>query len=821
MAKLPTHNRIFRAIWTADSYVSTALFETWDLTKRVASAYSSFLHKWFGVKGLWRMFFGGLTSAFSLGTLFAFALLAFALPPFTGEGDIWNRGRDYAVTFTNAEGDIIGRRGILQDDAIELKDLPPQLIKAVLATEDARFFEHFGVDVIGTLRAIVRNARADGVKQGGSSITQQVAKNLFLSPERTIQRKVHEAFFALWLEARLNKQQILKLYLDRSYLGGGTYGVEAASQFYFGKSARDISLSEAAILAGLFKAPSQYAPHQNLEAARARANVVLYRMLDSGFISQGELLQARRNPAQVVPSRNPESPDWFLDYAFRDTMDVLEKNGLTKEFVIEVKTTIDVNLQRESQRIINDTIDTLGVDGHFTQGASVTMAPDGAVKAIVGGRDYEVSLFNRVFMAKRQSGSSFKPFVYLAALIDGHDKNEVISDGPVSVGGWSPGNYKDKYYGPMSLTLALAKSANSIPVKLMQAMGGRAGRDKIIATAHAAGVQGELETWPPMVLGTSALTLLDLATGYATFAADGKQAHPYAVVEIKRANGDLIYERSKKVRPPEQTLPADKVEELNSMLEQVVKIGTARSADLEVIPQAGKTGTNQGYKDAWFVGYTAHNVTGVWVGNDDNTPMNEITGGKIPAPTWKRIMEVAEAGLQPEGLPGIPFDEKYVAATEARAKKLAEEGVKAADSQVVAEAAIPSEIPPADGSVQDPNATVVNASVPEADAAATVEEAPAATPDQPSADNSNDVLKGMFALFEQKKARKAAAASGSKTRTSRKQRASQYGGTIYDVPGSGADTGQDATQNRSFLDRLFGPNPNKKRKKKPFFNLNF
>ncbi len=785
MARLPTRNKLFRAIWTADSYVSTALFETWAACKRAGSAYSSWLHRYFLVTGIKRGLVGLTDDALTFGTIFAFGLLAYALPPFSGEGDIWNRGRQYAVTLTDQDGEIIGRRGIRQDDAIPLDDIPPHLIKAVLATEDARFFDHFGVDVIGTFRAVARNARADGVVQGGSSITQQVAKNLFLTPERTIQRKVHEAFFSLWLEARISKQEILKLYLDRSYLGGGAYGVEAAAQFYFGKSVRDVSLSESAILAGLFKAPTNYAPHQDLEAARGRANVVLYRMLDSGFITQGDMLQARRNPAQIAAQKDETSPDWFLDWAYEDALEVLEREGLSKEFVIEVKTTIDRKLQLESQKILNQTIDTEGPAGNFKQGASITMAPDGAVKAIVGGRDYEDSKFNRATQADRQSGSSFKPYVFLTALLEGHRPTDVMVDGPVSIGSWSPGNYKDKYSGAVSLTTALAKSYNSIPVKLLKEMGVREGVKKITAVARLVGVQGELDTYPTMVIGTSAITLLDLSTGYATFAGGGKLARPHAVTEIRRANGDLIYERAKVVGPAPQVVPEETIADLNMMMGQVVKAGTARSADLQIMPAAGKTGTNQAYRDAWFIGYTAHNVTGVWVGNDDNTSMNDITGGRIPAPVWKQIMTVAEEGQTPEGFVGMPFDETYVLAAAALEKEKAEEAV----------------IQNADGSLSIPEL------VP-----AISEEAPAATPATATQDDANDVLKGMFNLFEKDKPRKINGQGTAKTTKKKRRVRDQAASSIYELPKANAKR----ESRRTFFDRLFNADK-KPKKKKQFF----
>ncbi len=656
MNRLPTRNAFYRAIWTADSYVSSAVYDAWETMRQAGSAYSSFLYRWFRISGPKRVFIDLIDDFFTFGVVIAFALLAYALPPFSGTGDIWNRGRSYAITFTDSGGNVIGRRGIRQDDAIPFDEIPPILTKAVLATEDARFYDHFGVDLIGTLRALVRDARANGARQGGSSITQQVAKNLFLSPEKTLRRKVNEAFLALWIEARLSKEEILKLYLDRSYLGGGNYGVEAASQFYFGKSVRDIGLPEAAILAGLFKAPTQYAPHANPEASKARTNVVLYRMLSAGMINQGELLEAKRHPAEIVQQTAIASPNWFLDWAYQNTLDVMDKQGLKNDYVVEVKTTIDSKLEAASQAIINDVVDTQGPDLNFSQAASLTMAPDGAVKAIIGGRDYEDSQYNRATTSHRQTGSSFKPFVYLTAMMHGYTRNSVLVDGPVCVGDWCPHFFETEgWAGAVPLWSALAHSYNSIPVKLLLDFG----RKPIEETAHKVGIQSPLDKYPTMVLGTSSLTLLEMTTGYATFAAGGKLARPYAVLEIRRPNGDLLYSHAANAEDAPQVEPEKAVAELNSMMRDVVKSGTGTKADLGFAPMGGKTGTNQGYRDAWFLGFTAHNVTGVWVGNDDFSPMERVTGGMVPAPTWKRIMEVAEMGLKPEGVPGIPLDASY------------------------------------------------------------------------------------------------------------------------------------------------------------------
>ena len=760
------YNSFTRFLWKLDAVVSSSVFEAWDWLKRAGSAYSSFVCR-FRLSGPKRLVVDLLDDGATFGTVIAFGLLAYALPPFSGTGDVWNRGREYAVTFTDANGEIIGRRGIRQDDAIALEEIPPHMIRAVLATEDARFFDHFGVDVIGTFRAILHNAKSDSGLQGGSSLTQQVAKNLFLSPERTIRRKVHEAFLALWIEARLSKQEILKLYLDRSYLGGGNYGIEAASQYYFGKSVRDVSLPEAAILAGLFKAPSKFAPHANIEAARARANTVLYRMLDAGFITHGELLQARREPATVIAQSIADNPNWFLDKAYRDTIALIDAKHLTGDFVIEVKTTIDMKLQIASQKIINEQLNAVDQQYHATQAASITMATDGAIKAIVGGRDYEVSQFNRATDALRQSGSAFKPFVYLAALLNGYKPTDIVLDAPVSIGGWSPGNYSDKYAGRTTLSTALAKSYNSVPVRLMIDIG----RKSIIDTAHLVGIRGELETWAPMVLGTSALSLLDLTSGYLTFAAGGKLYTPYTILEMRRANGDVIYRRSEDVvEPARQVVPEEKIADLNSMLMQVVKSGTARKADLGFAPQGGKTGTNQSYRDAWYIGFTAHNVTGVWFGNDDFTTMNKVTGGLIPAPTWKSIMLVAEAGQKPEGLAGIPYDDSYEqvqVATAANAPAAADE-----TDQVVADA-MPAPAEPGDAS---------------------------------------QVLNGMFNLFEDG-GNPANPKAQAKNKTARAQ------SNTLELPP--ANTDKTASRRRSFLESIFGPlkKNDKPRKKKTLFNF--
>ncbi len=646
--------KLFQFFMKLDELFSHYAFELYDGLRRGWIAYSCFLMR-FRVTGIKRIVVDLLDDAATFGTVFALGVITVALPTLNETDDIWNSGRQYAVTFTDINGEIIGRRGVLQDDAIPLEEIPPHLIKAVLATEDIRFFQHFGVDVLGTLRAMIANARARDVVQGGSTLTQQLAKNLFLSPERSLRRKVHEAFLALWIEARLSKAEILKLYLDRTYLGGGTYGMEAAAQFYFGKSVRDVNLAEAAILAGLFKAPSTYAPHVNREAAIARASVVLGRMLSVGYITQGQLLAATQNPAKTIDNDIFASPNYFLDWAYKEMLAVMEEQNLTDDYVLEVKTTIDMAMQKAAKLETANMLATEGPRYNASQVALVSMTPSGAVKAIIGGNNYEESQFNRATDALRQPGSAFKPFVFLAALLDGMTPETSIIDGPISVGRWTPRNYSHRYAGRTNLITALAKSYNTVPVRIMV----KIGRKKIIEAAKRVGVQAELQSVPSMVLGANGMTVLDITRGYATFANGGKLSNPHTVLEIRRASGEIIYNRRRHAPPSRQVIPETVAADLNRMMGQVIKTGTARRADLGYTPAAGKTGTTQSYRDAWFVGFTGKYVTGIWYGNDDYSPTNRATGGSIPARTWKAYMLRADRAKRPMPLLGLPVEESH------------------------------------------------------------------------------------------------------------------------------------------------------------------
>jgi penicillin-binding protein 1A len=613
----------------------------------------------FKAEGLWRAFWEFSSEGTSLGIVGAMVLLVFAVPAFDSVNKDWRTQADFAVTFLDRYGNVIGRRGILQDDTVQLEDLPDNLVKAVLATEDRRFFQHFGIDVFGTLRAIQENARAGGVVQGGSSITQQLAKNLFLSNERTLQRKIKEAYLALWLEANLTKREILKLYLDRAYMGGGTFGVGAASDFYFGKKVQDLDLAESALLAGLFKAPTKYAPHINLPAARARANEVLSNMVQAGYMTEGQVIGARRQPAVAVERSQLASADYFLDWAF----DQVKANVDGRDKVLTARTTLDMRLQKAAESAIDSTLVESGEQYDVHQGALVSMDPDGAIRAMVGGRDYGTSTFNRAVNALRQPGSSFKPYVYATALETGkYTPDTMVVDAPVSIGNWAPQNYGRTYKGRLTMRDALRQSLNTVAVRLSIATG----RQPIADLAAEMGVMTPLKVTRSMPLGSSEVTVLDQATAYSTFPNGGFRTYPRGLIDVRTTSGRVVYDATANPPPRQRVLQESTVLGMIDMMHAVVEAGTARRARLPGINVAGKTGTTNAYRDAWFVGYTGNQTAAVWLGNDNYAPTNRLTGGILPAATWAKYMRVAMAYEKPIPLPGLPppvaTDEQLVAA---------------------------------------------------------------------------------------------------------------------------------------------------------------
>lgn len=611
------------------------------------------------MRGFKRIFVELSSDALTFGAMGAVLMTALALSAMdaTASGE-FNRAEDYSVTFLDRYGNEAGRRGIRADDSVALSQIPDDLIKATLATEDRRFYSHYGIDVLGTLRALVSNVRADGIVQGGSSITQQLAKNLFLSNERTLERKIKELFLAFWLEANYTKDEILKLYLDRAYMGGGNFGVTAAAEYYFDKRVQDITLSESAMLAGMYKAPTRYAPHVDIAAARGRANQVLSNMVEAGFLTEGQVTAARRNPASAV-SRDDErdSPNYFLDWAFQEAKRIV---GDSDEVGFVVRTTIDPGLQDLAERAITTVMREQGDAYNVHQAAMVVTDTYGAVRAMVGGVDYGESQFNRATASTRQPGSSFKPFVYATAFEQlGITPRSPIVDAPICIGDWCPQNYGRSYRGNTTIKAAMAASINTVPVRLST----QTGRQPIADMAHRLGITNDFPVTRSLPLGVASVSPLDMASAYAVFANGGHRATGYGITRITTLSGEVLYEA-----PPEteheRLLSEDVVLSMNDILHAVNYGGTGGRAVVEGVPSAGKTGTTTSYRDAWYIGYTGNYVASVWYGNDDYQATNNLTGGTLPAQTWQKFMEPAHANIEVEPLWGVDMEPRPMVVAE-------------------------------------------------------------------------------------------------------------------------------------------------------------
>jgi penicillin-binding protein 1A len=544
-----------------------------------------------------------------------------------------------SVTILAADGSLIASFGDLFGRPLTLKEMSPFLPKAVIATEDRRFYHHFGIDPFGLVRAAVTDLRAGQVVQGGSTITQQLAKILFLTPEKSLARKIRETLLALWLEHRFSKDQILEIYLNRVYLGAGTYGVDAASHRYFGKSAAKLNLFESAVVAGLLKAPTRFSPARDRDKAAARAGQVLANMVEAGFITASDTAEAEKQGAALAVIGRPGSryfADWVADQ-IRDFAGTADRD-------LTVRTTLDPQLQVEAEAAIDDTLARYGARDAVSQGALVALAPDGAVRAMVGGRDYGHSQFNRATQAQRQPGSAFKPFVYLAGLEAGLRPTDRFVDAPIRIGNWQPRNYLNRYQGEMSLAEGLAQSINTIAVQVAE----RAGIPRVIATANRLGITSELAQDASIALGTNEVNLLELVSAYAPFTNGGMGVLAYGFSEIRDSNGKIVYRRSGS--GPGPVVAPELVGMMNDMLAGVVAHGTGKAASLPR-PTAGKTGTTQDYRDAWFIGYTSDLLAGVWLGNDDDTAMNKVTGGSLPAAAWRSFMLAATKDMPVKPLP--------------------------------------------------------------------------------------------------------------------------------------------------------------------------
>jgi penicillin-binding protein 1A len=574
-----------------------------------------------------------------------------------------------AITVLAADGAELATVGDFFGDALTVAEMPPALPLAVMAAEDRRFYDHFGIDVIGMLRALIVNLQAGGIRQGGSTITQQAAKNLFLSHERTVKRKVQEVLLALWLEHKFSKDQILAIYLNRAYFGAGAYGVDAAARKYFGRPARQVTLYQAAMLAGLLKAPSRFNPIVNPEFAAERTRVVLNAMADAGYLSAEDVRYALRQGAGILTARRHlPNGRYFVDWIVGELPSFVSN----RDRDLIVRTTLDSRLQRIAEARVAEMLASAPArKAAAGQAAAVVLDSDGAVRAMVGGGDYDDSPFNRAAKAFRQPGSAFKPIVYAAGIEAGLTPESRIVDAPLQVGGWRPDNFSHRYEGEVSLRYALAQSINTVAVSVFQ----RAGRERVVDVARRLGITADLTATPSLALGTSEVSLLELTGAYATFASGGIGIWPYGIVEVTDRQGRIVYRRTG--GGPGRVLSRHVAAQVTDMMVAVVESGTGRAAFFGR-PIAGKTGTSQSFRDAWFLGFSRDLVCGVWMGNDDDAPMKKVTGGGLPAQLWRQIMADAHSGRPAQPLldepppPPLPPAEAPAVASE-------EEGAPAAE----------------------------------------------------------------------------------------------------------------------------------------------
>lgn len=571
----------------------------------------------------------------------AVAYFAFDLPDVSRIGEVQ---RNPSVQLVSADGQTLATFGDLYGEFIPVGQLPPSVAQALIATEDRRFYSHFGIDPIGLARASFVNFRAGRVVQGGSGVTQQLAKNVFLTPERTPKRKVQEVLLSLWLERHYTKDQILTIYLNRVYFGSGAYGIDAAANRYFDKSARRLTLQESAMLIGLLKAPSRYAPTRDLDAARRRAGDVIDNMADVGFITPQAAEAAKAAPAGLALTRQASrNARYFAEWVFDDIDDYVGRGWSD----IVVTSTLDTRLQAFAEKALDQVLSQYGDKRHIKQGAIVALSPDGAVRAMVGGRDWRESSFNRATQARRQPGSAFKYFVYLAGLEAGYLPEQEFMDGPISIGNWQPKNFDQRYIGSVSLQEAFARSINTVAVELSEAVG----RERVVEMAHRLGITSDLPVLPSIALGSAGVNLLELTAAFGTVGNGGYGVLAHGITEIKTRDGKVLFRRSG--GGVGRVLDSRVASAMADLMVGVIEGGTGKAAKLDR-PAGGKSGTSQDFRDAWFVGFSGDLTTGVWLGNDDNAPTDRVTGGTLPATVWKGFMSAALAGAPVRGGPVQP-----------------------------------------------------------------------------------------------------------------------------------------------------------------------
>jgi penicillin-binding protein 1A len=571
-----------------------------------------------------------------------FAVFARGLPD---TSSLYNVDRQPSITYLDRNGALIATRGTQQAPPADLDSLPDYVPAAFIAIEDRRFWWHPGFDPIGMSRAMVTNVRAGRVVQGGSTLTQQLAKNLFLTPDQNMRRKVQELMLAVWLELKFSKKEILALYLNRVYFGAGAYGIEAASQRYFDKPAKDLTVGEAALLAGLLKAPSRYSPVSESERAATRATVVLNQMVETGVITPAQREQAVLEPVRVSRTLATQHAQYFIDWLDKEIRGLVGEP--TEDLVVE--TTLDLTIQTSAERAVNRILERDKSKG-VQQAALVALDGDGRVRAMIGGASYADSQFNRAVDARRQAGSSWKPFVYLAAMEAGYTPQTPVVDEPIQIGTWSPKNYSGTYGGPTTIANAVAHSTNTVAARIAD----QVGRDAVSRAARRLGITSKIGLEPAMALGTSDVSPIEMATAYDAFANGGRRVEAYGISRIRTPQGRVIYNHSAREGVGQQAINNPPLYYMNQMLRGVMTGGTGASAAIPGRDLAGKTGTTSDYKDAWFVGYTGGFVAAVWVGKDDATPMRGVTGGGSPAAIWKAFMTAALPRLNAPSIPNGP-----------------------------------------------------------------------------------------------------------------------------------------------------------------------
>ncbi len=584
-----------------------------------------------------------------VGALVAWTLLFVVLAPSLPDTDtLFAEARGADVTLLASDGSVLVRRPVEGRAYVPLDAIDPEIVDAVLAVEDRRFYDHFGLDLIGIGRAILANLKAGDVVAGGSTLTQQLVKNLYLTPERSFKRKLDELVLALWLEARLSKDQILELYLNRVYFGSGAYGVEAAARRYFDKDAADVTLPEAAMLAGLLKAPSYYAPTNDIERARARSAVVLAAMQAAGKIDATARGWALAAPARLANPKGQIAGD-FVAW----TLDSLNASLGKPEGDRTVRTTLDPRLQNAAEAAVKERL----ANHPDLEAALVVLDHSGAVRAMVGGRPGESDPFNRAVAAHRQPGSAFKAFVYAAAIEAGMTPDAPVSAAPVTVDGWTARNAGDKTYGEVTLETAFAHSLNTVSVRLAQAVG----VEEVAALARRLGIKSDLRALPSLALGTSEVTPIELTEAYLPFLADGMRRPAFGVVAVEDEGEDDRFAHADVEAP---VLTPEAAAAMRRLLRATVERATGRRAALPDRAVYGKTGTTQANRDAWFVGFTDAHVVGVWVGRDDAAPMHGVNGANLPAYIFADTLRAAPknpavASLHPSPRPAADGKSRY------------------------------------------------------------------------------------------------------------------------------------------------------------------